>query len=86
MPVGFDKDYLPPLSQILEYFNTEEKKMKALDMCIRVVAIDGTFVNEEISFIEELCDRLRINHEKKQQMIEYSLSLAALNTQWYKIK
>ena len=86
MPVGFDKDYLPPLSQILEYFNTEEKKMKALDMCIRVVAIDGTFVNEEISFIEELCDRLRINHEKKQQMIEYSLSLAALNNQWYKIK
>lgn len=86
MPVGFDKDYLPPLSQILEYFNTEEKKMKALDICIRVVAIDGTFVNEEISFIEELCDRLRINHEKKQQMIEYSLSLAALNTQWYKIK
>ena len=86
MPVGFDKEYLPPLSQILEYFNTEEKKMKALDMCIRVVAIDGTFVNEEISFIEELCDRLRINHEKKQQMIEYSHSLAALNTQWYKIK
>ncbi len=86
MPVGFDKDYLPPLSQILEYFNTEEKKMKALDMCIRVVAIDGTFVNEEISFIEELCDRLRINHEKKQQMIEYSHSLAALNTQWHKIK
>lgn len=86
MPVGFDKEYLPPLSQLLEYFNTEEKKMKALDMCIRIVAVDGTFVNEEISFIEELCDRLRINHEKKQRIIEYSHSLAALNFQWYKIK
>lgn len=86
MPIGFDKEYLPPLSQILEYFNTEEKKSKALDMCIRIIAIDGTFVNEEISFIEELCDRLKISHEKKQQLIEYSYSLAALNTQWYKIK
>lgn len=84
--VGFDKEYLPPLSQIIEYFNTEEKKLKALDMCIRIVAIDGTFVKEEIIFIGDLCDRLKISQDKKQQIIEYAHSLAALNSQWYKIK
>lgn len=86
MPVGFDKEYLPPLSQIIEYFNTEEKKMKAIDLCIRIVAIDGAFVDEEIEFIEELCDRLRIHPDKKRQLIDYSYSLASLNSQWYKIK
>lgn len=86
MPAGFDKEYLPPLSQIIEYFNTEEKKMKAMDLCIRIVAIDGAFVDEEIEFIEELCDRLRIHPDKKRQLIDYSYSLASLNSQWYKIK
>lgn len=86
MPAGFDKEYLPPLSQIIEYFNTEEKKMKAIDLCIRIVAIDGAFVDEEIEFIEELCDRLRIHPDKKRQLIDYSYSLASLNSQWYKIK
>ena len=86
MPAGFDKEYLPPLSQIIEYFNTEEKKMKAIDLCIRIVAIDGAFVDEEIEFIEELCDRLRIHPNKKRQLIDYSYSLASLNSQWYKIK
>lgn len=82
MPAGFDKEYLPPLSQLVEYFNTEEKKMRAIDLSIRIVAVDGTFADEESAFITELCDRLRIKQEQREKILRYSDSLAMLNSQW----
>lgn len=85
MPTGFNKEYLPPLSLLVDYMNTTEKKMKAIDMAIRVVAIDGIFTEEESSFITDLCKRLRVDAEKTSGILDYAKSLASLNTKWSNI-
>lgn len=85
MPAGFDKEYLPPLSQLIEYLNTSDKKMKAIDLSIRIVAVDGTLTESELIFIKDLCDRLNITTDKREKIIEYSNSLAQLNSQWISI-
>lgn len=85
MPTGFNKEYLPPLSLLVDYMNTTEKKMKAIDMAIRVVAIDGIFTEEESSFMIDLCKRFRIEDEKTSEILDYAKSLASLNSQWLSI-
>ena len=69
-------------SMLLQYL---DKKMKAIDLSIRIVAVDGTFTESELTFIKDLCDRLNITTDKRDKIIEYSNSLAQLNSQWISI-
>lgn len=85
MPAGLSNEYLPPLSQILEYFNTPGKKLKAIDLAIRIVAIDGQFVQEERNFISDICNHFRFPEEKILKLMAYAESLASLNQQWANI-
>lgn len=85
MPTGFNKEYLPPLSLLVDYMNTMEKKMKAIDMAIRIVAIDGIFTEEESSFMIDLCKRFRIEANKTSEILNYANALASLNLQWLNI-
>lgn len=85
IPTGFDVNYLPPLTNVVAYFNTKEKKLKAIDVAVRIVAIDGEFADEEISFIKNLCQLLQFNSVVEESIIAYSYSLAKLNSEWNSI-
>ena len=82
MPAGLSIEFMPPLSQILDYLNTNEKKLKAIDMAIRIIVADGQLANEEKEFILNLCKRLNINENKTQELIKYSESLIISNNMW----
>lgn len=85
MPAGLSLEYMPPLSQILDYLNTNEKKLKAIDMAIRVIVADGNLANDEKEFIINLCKRLNINEHNTLELIRYSESLISSNMMWKNI-
>ena len=85
IPTGFDINYMPPLPSIVSYFNTQEKKFKAIDVAVRIVAIDGDFARDEISFVKNLCQLLQFSSDVEESIITYSHSLAKLNSEWNSI-
>lgn len=85
IPTGFDINYLPPLPSIVSYFNTKEKKFKAIDVAVRIVAIDGDFASDEITFVKNLCQLLQFSSDVEESIIAYSHSLAKLNSEWNSI-
>lgn len=54
---AFD-DVIPALPDVCEHFITIEQKRAALDIACKVIAADSEMVEDEISFIENLCDSL----------------------------
>lgn len=79
-------EYMPPLSQIIDYFNTKEKRLKAADIAIRIVAIDGKFMDEEEQFMKVLFQKLQFSECEVSKLIEYARSLAKLNLDWNSIQ
>ena len=82
---GLTLDYLPPLSQIVEYFNTKEKKYKAIDIAIRIAAVDGKLEEKKNLFLSELCNKLNFDGNVINNLIAYAHSLSELNANWNKI-
>lgn len=78
-------DYMPPLSRIVEFFNTKEKRFRAIDVAIRIVAIDGTITVKEKQFMVQLLDMLHAAENEKSDCLTYMYSLAKINTDWNKI-
>lgn len=82
LPTGLELEYLPPLPHIIDYFNTNEKKYRAIDIAIRIVAVDGIFAEKEEKFISELFDMLRFEKDNVEEVLSYAHSLARLNAEW----
>ena len=79
------QEYLPPLSQLTDFLISKEQKLKALDLVIRIIAIDGKFSEDEKNFLEDLMTRLWIKEDTKHDLFEYAKSLAKLNKYWESI-
>lgn len=85
LPVGLNLEYFPPLTNVIPFFNTKEKKYRAIDVVLRVIAIDGMFADGEKRFIEKVCDLMDIPHAQKELFLEYGEQLSMINDSWKNI-
>lgn len=85
LPVGLNLEYFPPLTHVVPFFNTKEKKLKAIDVVLRVIAIDGIFAESEKSFVRKVCALLEFNDEQTNAFLNYGNELSATNLSWKKI-
>lgn len=82
LPVGLNLEYFPPLTNVIPFFNTKEKKYRAIDVVLRVIAIDGMFADGEKRFIEKVCDLMDIPQSQKELFLEYGEQLSMINNSW----
>lgn len=82
---GFEREYLPPLSQVIDFFNTPNKKSRALDMSIRVICAKGKVSSNEIDFINMLSDKLNVPQSVHEEINSYINNLVETNKLWQNI-
>lgn len=82
LPVGLNLEYFPPLTKVIPFFNTKEKKLRAIDVVLRVLAADGEFAEGEKRFIKKVCDLMDFSQSQKESFIKYGEQLSKVNNSW----
>lgn len=82
---GLEQEYLPPLSQVIDVFNTPNKKCRALDMSIRVICATGFVKQIEIDFIDMISEKLGFPKSTNLEINKYIESLVEVNKRWISI-
>lgn len=85
LPVGLNLEYFPPLTNVIPFFNTKEKKLRAIDVVLRVIAIDGDFADGEKRFVEKACDLMDFSEPQKKAFLRYGEQLSLVNRDWKNI-
>jgi ATP-dependent 26S proteasome regulatory subunit len=85
LPVGLNLEYFPPITNVIPYFNTRDKKLRAIDVVLRVIAIDGVFADGEKRFVEKVCDLMEFSQVQKESFLNYGVQLSKLNSYWKNI-
>lgn len=85
LPVGLNLEYFPPLTNVIPFFNTKEKKLRAIDVVLRVIAIDGDLAEGEKRFVEKACELMDFSEPQKEAFLKYGEQLSLVNSDWKNI-
>lgn len=85
LPVGLKLEYFPPITNVIPFFNTKEKKFRAIDVVLRVIAIDGQFADGEKKFVEKVCNLMEFSEIQKDSFLKYAEQLSLINNSWKNI-